>query len=405
MPLNIKSKGTPLPEDDSHNQDEAVFKVRPAQSEEASKRQAELPPLIHLVRHYPVRRSFSLKSFDPVGVCEAGDLPPYLMLGSLDESSFELSSEGWSAIYRGCEEGTHLRLKFKHEGGFYSIHEKWCGVEGAIAGAHAPSLSLFNFVGRVLYPTFPEKWDRAAKENLERDFQINYVETPPQCPISVGVPDGVFRTIAIPIGVQDLRRARAWLRCLAESGRVPYPFSAEAKPFFQTVRYAKAEDPAWARSAEEVWHRSVLDLQLVPEGLPTLETASDGSSAWELRRSLYVLLITVPFAGVTNLITEMAAPDGLIRTADDSPISLGLRPLVLPSCFELQAKWVEVWDEEHKNHSRLLFSDARQRKVTVAAPFITQKRDELEWLLSTAEDISEKVIDGVAWCRRLRGSA
>ena len=68
--------------------------------------QAEAPLSIHLLRYLPQRRGFNWRALDPAAIRSAGDLPPYLILGELDEASFKRSDEGWSARWQGTEPDT-----------------------------------------------------------------------------------------------------------------------------------------------------------------------------------------------------------------------------------------------------------------------------------------------------------
>ena len=43
------------------------------------------------------RREFSFKEFNPKEIHRAQDLPPYLVMGVLDENSFKQSGGNWSA--------------------------------------------------------------------------------------------------------------------------------------------------------------------------------------------------------------------------------------------------------------------------------------------------------------------
>lgn len=71
-------------------------------------RLSELPRSVHLFRHTPARARFSWEEWDPALVRSAGDLPPYLVLGDLDPTSFLHSANGWSARWQGTEDDTHF---------------------------------------------------------------------------------------------------------------------------------------------------------------------------------------------------------------------------------------------------------------------------------------------------------
>ena len=58
-----------------------------------------LPPVIGLPRCLPIRRAYRKT---PLGeVLMPDELPPYLLLGALDRSTFQCSEAGWSARWIG----------------------------------------------------------------------------------------------------------------------------------------------------------------------------------------------------------------------------------------------------------------------------------------------------------------
>lgn len=54
--------------------------------------------IVHLPTHTPQRRAYTYIPLDQVKVPH--DLPPYLFMGRLDESSFTHGSQGWSATWK-----------------------------------------------------------------------------------------------------------------------------------------------------------------------------------------------------------------------------------------------------------------------------------------------------------------
>lgn len=60
-------------------------------------RQSDLPEVVPLLRYAPERSHHSWKVWGPELVLSISDLPQYLVLGGIDSSQFQLSSDGWFA--------------------------------------------------------------------------------------------------------------------------------------------------------------------------------------------------------------------------------------------------------------------------------------------------------------------
>ncbi len=173
--------------------------------------QAEAPLSSHLLRYLPQRREFNWRTLDPTAVQSAGDLPPYLILGELDEASFKRSDEGWSARWRGTEPDTWFELAHDVAQQQWVAEDRWRGIKGTTT-IYKTRIPLPVVIGQAMYGRFPENWDRAAKALLEETYQLRVIEPKKGAPSMCGIPDGPARTIAFPIAVGELRGFRDHLR-------------------------------------------------------------------------------------------------------------------------------------------------------------------------------------------------
>ena len=81
-------------------------------SESPLELQDRLPSLIQLLQYVPNRKPFSRGDRNAATVRTSADLPPYLILGSLDEATFQTSSSGWSTRWQGLENNTYFDATF-----------------------------------------------------------------------------------------------------------------------------------------------------------------------------------------------------------------------------------------------------------------------------------------------------
>lgn len=53
-----------------------------------------------------------------------------------------------------------------------------------------------------------------------------------------------------------------------------------------------------------LFKNSMVEIGIASAGFPVKGTANDGSAAWTLRRGVYVLFVSLPFAGLTDFLSS-----------------------------------------------------------------------------------------------------
>jgi hypothetical protein len=237
--------------------------------------------------------------------------------------------------------------------------------------------------------TFPKGWDQEAKKSLEDIYQVKYQQEVKGLYNVCFLPDGAFRTIAFPVSVRNLRSLREWLEDVAESDDLTYPFSVEAKLIFQVVNYIEGKAPEWTQNESVVFGHSVSDTGLLPQAFPVREVASNGSSAWTLRRELYYVFIGLPFAGLSHFLELISSPKGPVRRQTDGLLRGELQPIIIPAAFELQVESFATTDKDKTTRTSLFFdnSDKPQNVEVVKTPELSAEDD-----LNIAEVISATVV-------------
>lgn len=358
-------------------------------------RQADLPKSVQLFRHTPSRDRFNWTQWDPTRVRAAADLPPYLILGDLDLTSFSKSAEGWSAKWQGGDADTHFDVEFQAPEHRYMLRQTWKGLDGGYSTCPA-RIPLDKLILETLYVQFPSNWDHAAKQLLEERFQVTVVEQPKDAYGFSGMPDGEFRTIAFPVAIKNLRLVRDWLGQVVAKSRLPYPVSAEAKLLFQAINYLEGKAPDWTATQVRLFNNSLSETGIAPAGFPVKETADDGSAAWTLRREVYVLFVALPFAGLADFLERMATTNGPIRLRSDANLRIELQPVVMPAGLELMTRSIAFWDKERTTRCFWQFAVATDATSTSIDPEVVEDDANAEALLRTAETISAEVVDRIA---------
>lgn len=354
--------------------------------------QHALPRTIPLFRYIPRRAGFSWRSWDHTRVRSANDLPQYLILGDLDPSTVAISDGGWSARWQGTEHDTHFDVAYKVGENRWEVRQRWCGLDGGFS-IYSTRVPLDRVIGQALNMTFPPNWDRAAKERFEADYQLTFVERPEDAAGFFGIPDGALHSIAFPVAARDLRAVRQWLHEKVTRSAPTYPVAVVARLVFQAINYVEGKAPPWTSEEVITFRQSILDTGLAPCGAPVRETADDGAAAWTLRRDVYFVFVTLPFAGLTDFLSRMATEDVAIRRSGSHPdLRFELRPVVMPAAWERLAESVECWDSAKTTRVFLRFAPlGDEKKVATIEPFIEDERNTAD-ALDRIEAISGEVV-------------
>jgi hypothetical protein len=354
-------------------------------------RQSDLPSVVPLLRYTPKRSHHSWQDWDPALVRSASDLPQYLVIGGLDSSTFQLSSGGWFARWQGTEVDTHFDVKYKAEEKRWEVQQAWCGVDGGLS-RYPARIPLDKLIAQTLYMQFPSSWDRAAKSQLESDYQITLIEQPEGNYNLFGLPDGAFRTIVFPISVRNIRPLRNWIQSIIDESPLTYPISVEAKLNFQAINYLEGKAPEWTSEDGVVFLQSLEETGLAPQGFPSREVAKDGSAAWTLRRDVYLVCIGLPFAGLTDFLSRITSENGPVRTTSDPSIRFELQPVILPAGFEIQTESLAIWDADRTTRSFFQFvRPGEEQSVRTVADVIEAEKITDE-ILAHVEEISGDIV-------------
>jgi len=364
-------------------------------SESPLELQDRLPSLIQLLQYVPNRKPFSRGDRNAATVRTSADLPPYLVLGNLDEATFQRSSSGWSTRWQGLENNTYFDATFKADHTRYEFHQVWQGVDGGF-GHCSSQASPEEAVARCpIYVQFPLSWESAVKTQLEGKYQLTFIEQSKRMASTFFSPDGFFFTIAFPVAVCDLRQIQRQLKDIVAKSPLGYPVSMAARRVVQVVNYPEGKAPAWTREPMTVFTRSLLETGLMPWSLPIRETANDGSAAWTLRRDVYFVFINLPFAGLTDLLSRIYDESGHLRTASAQPLRFEWWPILMHSGFEVQAESIALFDRARTTRSFLSFALPDHKYFVPSFEEITSSLANSEALLKQAEEISSEVLKTV----------
>ena len=302
-----------------------------------------LPPVIGLPRCLPIRPAYRKTSLSEV--LAADELPPYLLLGSLDCGTFRSSDTRWSARWVGDVPETYVEATFERRERRLELRQVWRGIQG---GTSYTASDDFGHAIQMLYMPFPEIWDRAMATRLESAYRLKYVPQREDEFGFTGIPDGGFKTICVPVPVRQLCELHRCFEEMRRDSRLKAPASGRLELRFGTINYVVGESPAWTQDPGRLFAATFEAGGLLPLGLPKLEHGKDGSSACTVRRLVYLASIGVPFAGV-EFVVERLAERGLIRRRSgnaDSASDIEFDAFVAACAIELQGRSA-AWMDAH----------------------------------------------------------
>ena len=269
-----------------------------------------LPPVIGLPRCLPQRAAYTKTVLGEVLVPD--ELPPYLLLGRLDRSTFQSGEADWSARWIGAWPETFVEAKYARAERRLTLRQVWRGIEG---GTSFTAGDDFGRAIQYLYIPFPETWDTAMGARLEAAYGLKYFAQGAHDLGFTGIPDGGFKTLCVPVPVGRLADLYRCFDEMRDDPRLMTPLSARLELRFGTVNYVVGKSPAWSQDPSRLFAATFDAGDLLPFGWPQLEHGQDGTSAWTVRRWVYLASIGVPFAGV-EFVVERLAERGLIRRRD-----------------------------------------------------------------------------------------
>ena len=303
---------------------------------------AGLPRVIGLPTCHPVRPGY--RKAPLAEVCLPDELPQYLLLGRLDRASFHSTEAEWSVRWIGAEPDTYVEANFERAVRRLQLRQVWHGVDGGRSFVRADD---FGRAVQMLYLPFPSVWDHAIAPRLESVYRLKYVPQQQDQHSFTGIPDGGFKTICVPVPVAQLATMRECFAQLSSDPELTVPAGGRLELRFSAINYVTGRGPRWTEYPERLFVAAFDANGLLPVERPRLEHAANGTSAWTVRRLVYLAFIQVPFAGVAFLV-ERLADLGLVRrrtAGEESEPGVEFDALVGPGAIDLQGRTV-VWMDE-----------------------------------------------------------
>jgi hypothetical protein len=347
-----------------------------------------LPPVIGLPRCLPERSAYRKTPLGEVMV--ADELSTYLLLGTLDRSTFQCSDAGWSARWIGDVPETHVEATFDRGERRLNLRQVWRGIDGGYCISTADD---FGRAIQLLYLPFPATWDRAMAERLEAAYGLKYFGQQADEAGFTGIPDGGFKTICVPVPVSRLADLYQCFEDMSCDARLKAPMSGRLELRFGTINYVVGKSPAWTQDPARLFVATFEAGGLPPLGLPQLEHGKDESSAWTVRRWVYLASIGVPFAGV-EFVVERLAEQGFVRRCGpdtEHASDIEFDAFVGPCAIELQGRSV-AWMDAHATRRvfYLLNSDEELAKggIDRMMEASAQTEEEAQALIEQAVSVS-----------------
>ena len=302
-----------------------------------------LPRLIGLPSCHPERAVYRKALL--AEVCVPDELPQYLLLGGLDHANFQSTEAGWSARWVGAEPDTYVEANFERAVRRLQLRQVWHGIDGGRSFVPADD---FGRAVQMLYLPFPSAWDHVIATQLESAYRLKYVPHQQDQHSFTGIPDGGFKTICVPVPVSRLATMRECFAQLSSDPELRVPAGGRLELRFSAMNYVTGRGPRWTEDPDRLSAASFDWNGLLPVGRPRLEHAGNGTSAWTVRRLVYLAFIQVPFAGVDFLVERLASL-GLVRrrtAGEECEPGVEFDALVGPGAIDLQGRTVAWMDEQ-----------------------------------------------------------
>jgi hypothetical protein len=335
-------------------------------------------------------RPNALPGIAPKNVGASAELPQRLSLGDLDLGSFGVADDGWHATYRGEDSGTIVELEYHRAAPALTISSTWRGVAGPISDVPADGFASLA----AAFMSFPETWDKLAKQSLAASYNVQLVETREHWPFNGFFPDGYAKTIICPVPVSQLRKCVTWLDNVREDQGIRTPTSASLTLGWSVVNYVEGKSPQAGEEPLDVEMAVTRALGTPLIKLPELQGPAGGSRALTVRRSHYILIVSCFFRDLERLVASLHG-FGLVGNALDNEVREGY-----PGAHEYCAVVLPAGGERLLSEVRL-FDRAGSRRVVYPKivsgeegpeTLVSLSRSKILKLIEQAEEASAKLI-------------
>lgn len=301
-----------------------------------------LPPRFPVARCPGGENAVRARDVRPELVRSHRDLPERFVLGFLDEEGFILEEDGWTAVWKGAMPDVQLRCRYFRAPNVYQVEQT---VRGESAGwCRMPvRFGLDRAVQTVLGSGFQPVLDREAAGFLSERYHLRYVPWDDRMPGIAGVPDGAFRTLALPVHCALIENLTRFLADLARKGLRGFPFFAFAELTLCVIDCAEGGDGEPAVDPVELGLEVIGQTGILPADYLAKEKAEDGSEVWRMRAPAYAVFVSVPFAGLPALCAALAKGGFLPRAGAPGP-AVPMTPFAYPGGMELSRKTVNFED-------------------------------------------------------------
>ena len=290
-------------------------------------------------------------------IVTANQLPSRLFFGDLVDEAFEKNDEGWEATYRDPEGHGSSVITYKNDGASGSpslyITNEWRGIEHLFWMVPPDS---FNELGDKVAQAYAEGWDENAAERLCSRYNLEYLPNQPESYILCGIPDGFFRSLAVPLPVHMLRKAYNYHVDLQRDPKIHAGVACGIHLCSSVVNYVVGKNSDVLSNANQIFVKTIHDLGRPPQFQPVEESADDGSSAITNRREHYLLVIGFTLRDMDRVV-EVMHSYGLIGdrdqrlTNDDYPHAPEYAAVVVQSGLETQPIGFNYYDEEQRRRT------------------------------------------------------
>lgn len=186
-------------------------------------------------------------------------------------------------------------------------------------------------------------WENQAEDTLQARWNLKYLKAEEGDWIMAGLPDGLMKTLMLPVPVHSLPRLVETFIDFRDDLAMDFPISGYVIPMMSAVNYIEGRNPAWTMDQSDLYLRTFMETGFPPTAMPVREQGNDGSAAWTIRRIAPMAFIGMPFVGLIPCL-ERLEQAGLIASGPmcSNDDSLGVDSVEFSACVVQVGKEIEA---------------------------------------------------------------
>jgi hypothetical protein len=252
----------------------------------------------------------------PSEIRDVSQLPERFWFGSLNPSSFEITDDGWQAVYDHAQDGSFIAVQYVRRNDALRAQSWWFSSAGPFASAFTDH---WNLALGILSTSEAPDWSAVRQWDLSARGNLLYTDaTPPgfknyYCPTF-----GSLYEIGVILPVSKFNNAIALHRDLEHNEQILGPVEIRAELSSDIVYYDELQCSDVELTPAKIAAFTKAMTGFAPVVKPRFIRPDDPSRLLKVERVHYTLIVTCPLGDLSSVVNSMIDRELIALPAQDN---------------------------------------------------------------------------------------